>query len=145
MPMDISRYPKDWGAISKRIRERAGNCCEQCGVPHGEWVYRKPDGQWALMDDVDNLNSDVARWQGWDNPGVKLVRIVNTVHHIGAPWPDGTPGDRHDKMDCRDENLTLLCQKHHLAADLDIHMANAAATRRRKRVEAGQIEMEIIS
>jgi 5-methylcytosine-specific restriction endonuclease McrA len=31
-PENIHRYPKDWKQISLRIRERAGNRCENCGV-----------------------------------------------------------------------------------------------------------------
>lgn len=31
-PENKSRYPKDWPAISRRVRERAGNKCEDCGV-----------------------------------------------------------------------------------------------------------------
>jgi len=31
-PENKSRYPKDWKQISLRIRERAGNKCEDCGV-----------------------------------------------------------------------------------------------------------------
>lgn len=34
-PENKARYPKDWPAISKRIRERADNLCEHCGVPNG--------------------------------------------------------------------------------------------------------------
>ena len=106
MPMDRSRYPKDWEAISRRVRfERAGGKCEQCGAVNGE-----------------------------PHP-LTGSRVVLTVHHIGAPHPDGTPGDPHDKMDVRDENLIALCQRCHLLADLPIHMANAKATRQRKRDE----------
>lgn len=35
-PENKARYPKDWPAISKRIRERDGNKCKLCGVPNGE-------------------------------------------------------------------------------------------------------------
>ncbi len=28
-------YPRDWPAISRRIRERAGNRCEECGAENG--------------------------------------------------------------------------------------------------------------
>ena len=35
-----ARYPKDWRAISARIRERAGNKCEGCGVANGSTVER---------------------------------------------------------------------------------------------------------
>lgn len=37
-----ARYPKNWPAISKRVRERAGNCCEgspafpNCRVENGQ-------------------------------------------------------------------------------------------------------------
>lgn len=33
-PENKSRYPKDWKQIRARILERAGNCCEFCGVPN---------------------------------------------------------------------------------------------------------------
>lgn len=32
MPMDRSRYPENWEAISLAIRERASWKCEWCGV-----------------------------------------------------------------------------------------------------------------
>lgn len=42
-PENKSRYPKDWPAISLRIRERGGNCCEgspgfypDCRAANGE-------------------------------------------------------------------------------------------------------------
>ncbi len=59
--------------------------------------------------------------------------MVLTVHHLGAPRPDGSPGDKHDKLDCRDENLVALCQRCHLAADRADHVARARATLARKR------------
>lgn len=31
-PENKARYPKDWKQISLRIRDRAGNKCEDCGV-----------------------------------------------------------------------------------------------------------------
>jgi len=36
MPMDLSRYPADWKAISLRIREREGWCCKWCLAKNGE-------------------------------------------------------------------------------------------------------------
>jgi 5-methylcytosine-specific restriction endonuclease McrA len=39
-PENKARYPKDWKAISLRIRERAGNKCEQCGAANGSTVDR---------------------------------------------------------------------------------------------------------
>lgn len=68
-------------------------------------------------------------------------RVVLTVAHLGVARPDGTAGDKRDKMDTRDENLAALCQRCYLIFDRDEHMANAAATQRRKREEAGQMVM----
>jgi len=107
MPMDRSKYPPDWDDISRRIRfERAGNVCEWCGALNG---------------------------QPHPETGSK---VMLTVHHIGIEKPDGTPGDRDDKMDCREENLAALCQRCHLAADFDMHQAKAARTRTVKKHEA---------
>lgn len=110
--MDYSRYPPDWKAISLHIRaERAGWQCEWCGARHGQ-----------------------------PHPDTGSI-VILTVAHLGTPYPDGTPGDKHDKLDVRDENLAALCQRCHLNYDRDEHMANAAATRRRKRQEAGQLQL----
>jgi len=105
--MDRSRYPADWEQISQRIRfERAGGKCEQCG---------------AVNNQPHPLTGN---------------KVVLTVHHIGVAHADGSPGSPHDKMDVREENLIALCQRCHFIADLPIHMANAKATRLRKKLEA---------
>lgn len=126
MPIDYRKYPPDWGDISKRIRDRAGNVCEECGVPNGSHVTR--------------AKGDRSQWTQVE--AGKGTRIVLTVHHIGVDHADGTPGDPRDKMDVRDENLIALCQACHLAADLDHHIAEARKTRARKRheqiIQAGQ-------
>lgn len=36
-PENRNRYPKDWPAISLRIREAAGWRCEWCDAANGEW------------------------------------------------------------------------------------------------------------
>lgn len=60
-------------------------------------------------------------------------RVVLTVAHVGE--------HKHDKM--RTDALVALCQRCHLNEDLDDHIRHAAETRRRKRVEAGQLVLEI--
>lgn len=82
-------------------------------------------------------------WRGTDCAGLHFHTCIIPQYHIAQPHPIYTPGDRHDKMDVRDANLAALCQRCHFLADLDIHIANAAATRRRRRVLAGQLEMEL--
>lgn len=144
--MDKSRYPDNWKEISHRIRfERAGGKCEQCGVRHGEWIVRQPGTAYYLI--YDAVNAYYCEPNG--NPikmselpafwaDAKETRVVLTVHHIGAPKDDGSPGDMHDKMDCRDVNLIALCQRCHLLADLPEHIKGAKATRLKKKHAAIQ-------
>lgn len=137
MPMQRDRYPADWHEISLRIRGRADWHCEWCGLAHGAFGYRDATGRFWTEDEI-------ARADG-DHPFVgkepKPLIIILTVAHLGTALADGTPGDKHDKLDVRDENLSALCQRCHLNYDRDEHMANAAETRRRKRREIGQMEM----
>lgn len=139
--MQRELYPPDWEAISLRIRARAGFRCEWCGVENGAIGSRDKKGTWHDENSIHNMNSDAGYILFGEFP--KMTKIVLSVHHLGVDKPDGTPGSTHDKMDCRDENLAALCQKCHLAADMDTHVANAAATRRRRKVEAGQMELPL--
>lgn len=147
MAMDYSRYPSDWKDISKRIRfERAGNKCEWCGIPNHIMACRKRGTQEYLIETIDDYA--VYRWP--DGSPIKLselpegydydhpTRIVLTVAHLGTHYPDGRPGDKHDKMDVRDENLAALCQRCHLLYDIDDHVAHAKETRLRKKQQAIQ-------
>lgn len=101
MPMDPSRYPSDWPAISRRVRDAAGWRCQRCGISQGSTATKsgKP--------------------------------VVLTVAHVGD--------HKHDKM--RTDHLEALCQRCHLAEDMDDHVRNAAITRRRKRLECGQLSL----
>lgn len=116
MPVDYSRYPDNWKAISEHIRfERAGNQCEWCGAEN-----YKPHPETGS-------------------------KVILTVAHLGIDHPDGTPGDKHDKMDVRPENLAALCQRCHLNYDIDEHIENRKRTlaeRKRKKAEkAGQMTL----
>jgi 5-methylcytosine-specific restriction endonuclease McrA len=130
MPMDRSKYPADWDAISQRIRERSGQTCESCGVPNRAVIDRHPDGRWILSSELDSMNSSVAADLGWHEEGCTIVKVILTVHHIDA---DTTNND--------DANLRALCQKCHLLADRELHLRNAAATRRQRKIDAGQKEL----
>jgi 5-methylcytosine-specific restriction endonuclease McrA len=57
-------------------------------------------------------------------------RVVLTVAHLD-----------HDPQNCSDENLRALCQRCHLRYDARHHARNAAATRYRKKVASGQLEL----
>ena len=123
MPVDMSRYPADWSAISEYIRfERANGRCEcegECGRGHDgrcEAIHQQP------------------------HP-ITESNVILTTAHLGTDKPDGEPGDKHDKMDVRLENLKAMCQACHLSFDIDEHIRNAAITRRQKRIAAGQLEL----
>ena len=59
-------------------------------------------------------------------------KVVLTVAHLD-----------HNPQNCADDNLKALCQRCHLTYDAKHHAKNAARTRRRKKIEAGQIELAI--
>jgi hypothetical protein len=162
MPIQLDRYPLDWKAISLRIRERDGWRCKWCGVPNGKWILRNEDGtiktqfdcceeikdgshEWLAWneDNEGNLTSEMECFSNKEHP----TRIVLTVAHLGTPHEDGTPGDKHNKMDVRDENLAALCQKCHLAYDMDEHIANRRVTLARKKhtaiVASGQLAIDL--
>jgi hypothetical protein len=107
MPVDYSKYPPDWKAISRRIRDRSGGQCEclgECGL------HRTTGGPRRCCE----RNGELAKWA--------KGKIVLTVAHLN-----------HIESDCRDENLKALCQRCHLRYDVDHHKKNSAETRRRKK------------
>lgn len=114
MPVDWSRYPPDWDAIALRVKEAADWRCQDCGMQ-----CRRPGEPFDTH------------------------RRTMSVHHVGAPKDDGSPGDPHDKMDVRPVNLLALCSKCHLARDLPGHIANAAKTRYMKKLGSGQLPLEL--
>lgn len=131
MPIDYDRYPDNWLEISRYIRnERAGGKCEQCGAPNGVAIARPygDEDRWVPAHEAVGFE------QYYRTP----ITVVLTVHHIGIDHADGTPGDPDDKMDCRDENLIALCNRCHLLADLDSHIAHARETRRQRRIEVAR-------
>lgn len=134
--MNKSKYPKDWKQISFDVRfVRAGGRCEQCGVVHGAIGARDKVGDWHSEDFIHAMNSDEGTRLFGDNFNWKMTTICLTTHHIGIDKPDGTKGSTHDKMDCRPENLIALCQKCHLAADMETHIANRKKTYAKRRTD----------
>ena len=67
--------------------------------------------------------------QGAERIGTKGTpyKVVLTVAHLD-----------HDDTDSPDARLAALCQPCHLRYDVEHHKHSAAATRRRRQVEAGQ-------
>lgn len=133
MPMDRTKYPPDWNAISERIRfQRAGGKCEACGVPHGAMIVRStvdparyllvdetfvhctPDGRAIRLSEIPEEFADGS-----------YVRVVLTTAHLD-----------HDPSNNDEANLKALCQRCHLKHDGAHHARNAARTRARKRYTA---------
>lgn len=115
-----------WKAARARIIERAGNKCEDCGVPNHKTVARacgwwmippelwwfmpwKPDGAPGVEWFASNGKS---RGKGDNFPReiCRMVHIVCAVTHV-----NGVPGDD------RDDNLRFRCQWCHLRADESLH------------------------
>ena len=109
MPIDYRNYPKDWKAISRRIRfERAGNKCEWCGAANH--AAHPVTGSYVIL----------------------------TVAHLGIAKPDGTPGDKADLADVREENLAALCQRCHLNFDRPEHWIERRRRCRQARLLRGE-------
>lgn len=153
MPMDKSKYPPNWNEISRGVKDRAGRKCEQCGAPDRKYILRStrdgsryvisdPDGSYSYPDSTEKLRVE---WLPMEFDDSGLTFVILTTHHKGVPKADGSPGDRGDKMDCRDENLAALCQRCHLLADMDLHVANRKRThnqkKRQRQLDAGQKEL----
>ncbi|MPM34675.1 hypothetical protein SDC9_81262 [bioreactor metagenome] len=82
-PENKKRYPKNWKEIREKIRKRADDRCEFCGVINHSYVNR-------LTRKLCLQDEDYA------------IRIVCTVAHL-----DHTPEN------CDEDNLRFLCQKCH--------------------------------
>jgi hypothetical protein len=128
-------YPDNWPEISYEIKVRDGLKCKFCGVPDKAIGYRDELGGFHLWPEgmVGEFLFDE----------FKIIKVMLTVAHLGVARRDGSAGDKMDKMDCRPENLAALCQCCHLRYDIDEHVYNSAITRRRKKVEAGQMELAL--
>lgn len=124
MPMDRAKYPPNWPAISLHVRTEAGNRCEWCNVSNYAEGARDHAGMWWSKERIGAASPEsFRRW--FDPTTFKMVRIVLTVAHLD-----------HDESNMARGNLAALCQRCHLRHDQDQHVANAAATRQRKREEA---------
>lgn len=114
-PENAARYPRNWSEISQRIRDRAGNKCEECGVPNYQLGGRAPDGTWhkalPLGEKLLRLEwpSPGSFWwcEGYDAAHLRIVRIVLTVAHLD-----------HQPENCSDDNLRCWCQRCHNRYDM---------------------------
>lgn len=147
--MYYSKYPKNWKQISLAIRQgRARDRCEWCNVPNYSEGARDLSGEYHSKEAIGHMSP--GEWDLLFGKGKQpeYIKIVLTVAHLGVPYPDGRPGNKHDKSDCRAENLAALCQRCHLNFDRADHLARATVTRERKRRDRdtarGWVQLELI-
>ncbi len=117
MPCDYKNYPIDWHTrIRPAILKRAGNRCEECGVPNYS-IVTKPG-----RDFIHHFDTHAAAIAALPlcNPSDRcegFIIIVLTIAHLD-----------HFPMNCSPENLKALCQKCHNSYDAK----HRAKTRREK-------------
>ncbi|MDQ1089011.1 hypothetical protein QE390_003557 [Siphonobacter sp. SORGH_AS 1065] len=110
MPVDYKKYHPKWSLISRLIRfNRAGNCCEFCGVKNEALIVRNGSNYRYATDDetaifLDYRTAGIKYWQALKKVG--LTRIILTVAHL----------DRNIENN-RFNNLKSLCQYCHLNYD----------------------------
>jgi hypothetical protein len=123
MPINYSHYPPNWfSEIRPAILARAGDACERCHLPNGILGHRDRQGTfWPYPDSPPP--------GGW-TANTHLFKIILTIAHLD-----------HDTTNNQPSNLQALCQHCHLTHDLPHHRRNAALTRRRRKLDAGQIEL----
>lgn len=114
MPIDYKEYHPKWSLISRLIRyRRAGNCCENCGVPNGAIICRphRDKSIWELSH-LWKLGSTH-----------KISRVTLTVAHLD-----------HDKTNNHFSNLKALCNRCHLVHDIKHHQWSRKYGRKTKYV-----------
>ncbi len=131
-PENKERYPANWPEISKAIRERAGDKCEQCGVANGAEIMRFTSEDYhglpvfCLRDTGDVFSAMDGSRVGFEPPlaledqiGGKWVKVILTVAHRD-----------HQPENCDPDNLRCWCQRCHNAYDAPMRRAGTKARRR---------------
>jgi len=136
-PENMARYPggsirsPEWLAIRERIRKRAGDCCEGCGVRNHALGGRDANGRWYDAQDDDATPGEYGFCTDLTGEGgeadLRIIKIVCTVAHVDGKLDDHS-----------DENLRFWCQRCHNRHDRRSRQVNAAITRAEK---VGQLDL----
>lgn len=131
MPVDYSKYPKDWKAIALAIKEAANWRCQKCDRPCRRFG-QKPEEFIHSLRLLPGSDALVTEFQS------KPRRFVLTVAH----YPDPDP------INVSPDNLHAWCSVCHLRIDASMHAKNAASTRARRNkerlVQTGQLELDFL-
>jgi len=122
MPIDYSKYPKNWKSeIRPYILERDNYCCKFCGVENYSFGYRDNSGNWVSEKKFNGLNSsdgDIL----FNGKFPKRIQIVLTIMHLD-----------HDITNNDYSNLAAGCQRCHLNYDKEHRKANSRNTNETKK------------
>lgn len=125
-PENKDRYPDNWPEIRQAILDRAGDCCEICGIRNHAAGYREPGGQFIELlgyeIDPDYYDGDIS---------LKIIRVVLTVMHLD-----------HQPENCDPNNLKAACQLCHNKYDAPIRAAGKKS-RRRAQIERSQAVLKL--
>lgn len=126
MPVNINKYPKNWSTeIRPAVLARDNNRCAFCGVTN---YAVKVDGQVLYQ---GGSYADAREWSKKQTTDLNVSVVVLTIAHLHDP----------DPKNCSMDNLAALCQKCHNQHDRPMRLKNAAETRRKKRIESGQLPL----
>lgn len=115
MPIDYTKYPPNWKSeIVPAILARAGNCCEECGLPNHSTVWavkfqiRNEQQQYVLRSVWFRVEADAIREAKGQEYRRRTVKVVLTVAHLD-----------HDETNANVQldRLKALCQICHLRYD----------------------------
>ncbi len=114
------RYPANWLQIVGRIRARAGNRCELCGIPNRVFAVREIvlgtiiDDSWRAAGSMKEAKQLLEQWR------MSVSRISGVMPILHGPieivlttahYPDKTIEN------CSEDNLLYLCQLCHNRTD----------------------------
>jgi 5-methylcytosine-specific restriction endonuclease McrA len=134
-PENKARYPANWKAIRAAILERAGNCCERCGVQNHTWIERSvyDPARWRYVSrEWNGMNKPphAPHREHWRQP----VAVVLTTAHLDHDLThDDGMDDGGPALPVAEANLKALCQLCHNRHDADYRQRNAGMTRFLKR------------
>lgn len=118
-PASRAMYPRNWRQIARATKERAGWCCEHCGVKDRAIGWRDDTGAFhevASDGDYQKLAYEQCNYGDLH----RLILIVLTTAHLADP----------DPSNCDPSNLAALCQRCHNRLDAPMRRSHAAATRK---------------
>lgn len=134
MPMDRSRYPKNWNAIALQVKTEANWHCQDCDRPCRRPQEAPHDFEERVAEQSPDWGAEMYEETHDDEHGIVWVpllgRFVLTVAHL-----DQDPANNDPK------NLRALCSVCHLRYDAIPHARSRRRNRRAKLEADGQLSL----